>query len=143
MCFTWFQKTSVFGVTLGREVLWLNIFYCALCFQKLLFQLFPTSFTWLAVVDLPFIFLSLPPPIIRYSNFTIRFWKLSRRSTMTRPWQEHSCKRLSKRKVGEPTAAADQKNLTTKVSITNIVAKVENDWRESVMKLAQRPQCVS
>ncbi len=32
---------------------------------------------------------------------------------------------------------ADQRNLTTTVSIANIAAKVENDRLESVMKLAQ------
>jgi hypothetical protein len=34
-------------------------------------------------------------------------------------------------------ATADQRNLTTKVSIANIAAEVENDHLESVMKLAQ------
>ncbi len=34
-------------------------------------------------------------------------------------------------------AAADQRNLTAKPIIANIAAKVENDWRESVRKLAQ------
>jgi hypothetical protein len=34
-------------------------------------------------------------------------------------------------------AAADQRNFTTTVSITDIAAEVENDRRESVMKLAQ------
>jgi hypothetical protein len=33
--------------------------------------------------------------------------------------------------------AADQRNLTAAVSIADIAAKVENDHRESVMKLAQ------
>jgi hypothetical protein len=34
-------------------------------------------------------------------------------------------------------AAADQLNFTATVSITDIAAEVENDRRESVMKLAQ------
>ena len=34
-------------------------------------------------------------------------------------------------------AATDQKNFTATVSIANIGTKVENDHRESVMKLAQ------
>ncbi len=33
--------------------------------------------------------------------------------------------------------AADQRNFITKVSITNMAAKLENDWRENVRKLAQ------
>jgi hypothetical protein len=44
---------------------------------------------------------------------------------------------LSKGKVGETAAAADQRNLTAKAFIADIAAEVENDWRESVMKLAQ------
>jgi hypothetical protein len=35
------------------------------------------------------------------------------------------------------TAAADQRNFTTTVSIADIAAEVENDRCESVMKLAQ------
>jgi hypothetical protein len=34
-------------------------------------------------------------------------------------------------------AAADQGNLDTHASITDITSKVEYDWRDSVMKLAQ------
>jgi hypothetical protein len=34
-------------------------------------------------------------------------------------------------------AAADQRNLITKASIANMAAKVENDRRENVRKLAQ------
>ena len=34
-------------------------------------------------------------------------------------------------------AAADQRNFTTTVSIADITAEVQNDRRESVMKLAQ------
>jgi hypothetical protein len=34
-------------------------------------------------------------------------------------------------------AAADQRNLITKASITNIIAEGENDRRENVRKLAQ------
>ncbi len=34
-------------------------------------------------------------------------------------------------------AAADQRNFTATVSITDIAAEVENDRRESVMKLTQ------
>jgi hypothetical protein len=38
---------------------------------------------------------------------------------------------------GEKAVAADQKNLNTKASITNIKASVENDQQENVWKLAQ------
>jgi hypothetical protein len=41
------------------------------------------------------------------------FKKLSRKSTMTRPWQECKYKHLSKSEVGE-TAAGDQKNFTAR-----------------------------
>jgi hypothetical protein len=40
-------------------------------------------------------------------------------------------------KVGETAAAANQRNLTAKASISNISAEAENDRRESVRKLAQ------
>jgi hypothetical protein len=33
--------------------------------------------------------------------------------------------------------AADQRDLTVKASIVDIPTEVENDWRKSVMKLAQ------
>jgi hypothetical protein len=57
---------------------------------------------------------------------------------MTRPRRERSYKRLSKGKIGErASAAADHKNLTVTVSIAGIADEVENDRRESVMKLAQ------
>jgi hypothetical protein len=47
-------------------------------------------------------------------------------------------KLLSKDKIKERAAAAvDQRNLTATVSITDIAAEVENDRRESVMKLSQ------
>jgi hypothetical protein len=55
---------------------------------------------------------------------------------MKRPWRKRSYKQLSKGEVGEPVAA-DQRNLIAMVSIADITAKVENDSRESVMKLAQ------
>jgi hypothetical protein len=57
---------------------------------------------------------------------------------MTRLRQECSYKRFSKGEIGERVAAvADQRNLITKASITGIPAEVENDRRESVMKLTQ------
>jgi hypothetical protein len=43
---------------------------------------------------------------------------------------------LSKREVKE-TAAADQRKLTAKALIACSTTEVENDWRESVRKLAQ------
>jgi hypothetical protein len=56
---------------------------------------------------------------------------------MTRLRQERSYKRFSKGEIGERAAAvADQRNLITKVSIARITAEVENEHRESVMKLA-------
>jgi hypothetical protein len=100
------------------------------------------------VVTIRHFFFSLPPPLLPHSDFMkslatarkslIRSWKLSRRSTMTRPWWECSYMRLSKGKIWErATAAADQKNLTATVSIAYIAVKVENDHQEIVMKLAQ------
>ncbi len=57
---------------------------------------------------------------------------------MTRLRRERSYKRLSKGEIGERAAAAlDQRNPTVTVSIARIAAEVENDRRESVMKLAQ------
>jgi hypothetical protein len=57
---------------------------------------------------------------------------------MTRLRRECSYKQLSKGEIGERTAAAaDQRNRTATVSIADIAAEVENDSRESVMKLAQ------
>jgi hypothetical protein len=37
----------------------------------------------------------------------------------------------------EKLAAADKRNLTAEVSTANDTAKVETNWQESVMKLAQ------
>ncbi len=90
----------------------------------------------------------LTPLILHHSDFmkslaTSRksfriFRKLSRRSTtMTRPWRECSCKQLTKGEVGEPTAT-NQRNLTTKASIADIAAKVEDDQWEC-HKLTQAP----
>ncbi len=129
-------------------------FFHEICFialsvlKSFCFSLFRQSFTWLAVADPPFIFLSLPPPILRYSDFMkslvtarksfIRSRKLSRRSTMTTLRREHSYKRLSKGEIWERAAAAAvQKNRTPTVSVAGIAAEVENDRRESVMKLTQ------
>ncbi len=71
-------------------------------------------------------------------NWFIRSRKLSRRSPITRPWWEHSYKRLSKGETGErAVAATDQRNLTPTVSIADIAVKVENDCQDSVMKLDQ------
>jgi hypothetical protein len=55
---------------------------------------------------------------------------------MRRPGRERSYRQLSKDQVGEP-AAPDQRNLGSTVSMADIVAEVENDHQESVMKLAQ------
>ncbi len=133
---------------------WADSFFYKICFialsvlKSFCFSLFCRSFTWSVVADPPFIFLSLPPPILHYSDFMkslvtarkslIRSRKLSRRSTMTRLRQERSYKRSSKGKIWERAAAAAcQRNRTPTVSIAGIAAEVENDHRESVMKLAQ------
>ncbi len=65
----------------------------------------------------------------------IRFRKFARKSTTTRSWQERSHKWLLTGEIGEP--AGDQRNLSAKVSIADITAKVENDQWESAMKLTQ------
>jgi hypothetical protein len=57
---------------------------------------------------------------------------------MARLRRERSYKRFFKGELGErAAAAADQRNLITKASIAGIATKVENDHRESDMKLAQ------
>jgi hypothetical protein len=62
---------------------------------------------------------------------------------MTRPLRERSYKQLSKGKIGERMAvAADQRNLSTTVSIADIAAKVENDRREC-HETCSGPRCVS
>ncbi len=38
-------------------------------------------------------------------------------------------------------AAADQRHLDAKISIANIIAKVENDWWESARKLFKAMAC--
>ncbi len=133
---------------------WADSFFHKICliglfiWENFCFSLFCQFFTWSAVDDLPIFFFSLPPPILPHSDFMkslatarkslIRSWKLSRRSTMTRPWWERSYKRLSKGKIWErAAAAADQRNLTATVSIADIATEVENNLRESVMKLTQ------
>ncbi len=132
---------------------WADSFFDKICFiglsirESFCFSLFCRSFIWSAVDNLPFFF-SLPPPILPHSDFMkllatarkslIGSWKLSRRSTMTRPWWERSYKRLSKGEIWEQAAAAaDQRNFTATMSIADITAEVENERRESIMKLTQ------
>jgi hypothetical protein len=94
---------------------------------------------------------SLLSPILHQSDFVKLFAmarktlgcfrKLSRRSMMTRPCRECRYKRLSKGKGRETEGkivapAGDQRILKAKASITDITAKAENDWRESVRKLS-------
>ncbi len=63
------RKTQIFSVTLA-ESFFDKIFFTALSVWKsFCFSLFRRSFTWSAVDDPPFIFLSLPPPILHYSDF--------------------------------------------------------------------------
>ncbi len=152
------QRTRCVYLIPGRPkssaLRWADSFFHKMCFialsvlKSFCFNLFRQSFTWSAVADPPFIFLSLPPPILRYSDFMkslvtarksfIRSRKLSRRSTMTTLRRERSSKWLSKGEIWErASAAADQRNRTPMVSIAGIAAEVENDRRESVMKHAQ------
>jgi hypothetical protein len=62
---------------------------------------------------------------------------LSRRSTMTRSWQECRCKRIFQDGDEGKLAAADQRHLYAKTLIVDIAAQVENDWWENVNKLTQ------
>ncbi len=154
--FTSLSQRSTYEVCLlnTRKSSWAESFFNKIFFialsvlESFCFSPFRRSFTWSAVANPPFIFLSLPPPILRYSDFMkslvtarksfIWYRKLSRRSTMTKPRWERSYKRLSKGEIGEQvSAAADQRNRTATVFIAGIAAEVENDHWESVMKLAQ------
>ena len=118
---------------------WADSFFHKICFialsvlKSFCFSRFCRSFTWSAVDDPPFFFLSLPPPILHYSDFMkslvmarksfIRSRKLSRRSTMTTLKRECSYKRVSKGEIWErAAAAADQRNRTPTVSIAGIAA---------------------
>jgi hypothetical protein len=93
----------------------------------------------LTVANLLFIFLSLPPPILRHSGFMklvatarkslIRFRKIVKKVYHDKASTRCSYKWLSKSEVRE-LMAADQRNLTVKVSIAYIAAEVENDWGE-------------
>jgi hypothetical protein len=57
---------------------------------------------------------------------------------MTRPRRECKCKGLSKGKGGETGGGSSRSEVPqAKVPITDIAAEVENDQRESAMKLAQ------
>ncbi len=135
------QKTYIFSVMLGEEIFWLNIFKSAFCFQELLFQPSSPISHLIGGSRSAVLFLSLPSPIFCHGDFMkslitprkslIRFRKLSRRSTMTRPWRELSYMQLWKGEVGE-LAAADVS--LRKIFITNIAAEVENVWRENVMQ---------
>jgi hypothetical protein len=127
-------------------------FYSTLCLEELLFRHFCLIFHLIGGADPPFIFLSLPLPILCYSDFMkslttartsfVRSRKLSRRSTMTRLRWERSYKRLSKGEIGEQAeAVVDQKNLTAIVSIAGIATEVEND-RWECHETCSRPWCV-
>jgi hypothetical protein len=56
---------------------------------------------------------------------------------MVRPVRKCRYNHLSGGEVEETAAAADQRNLITKASITDMAAKVENDWRENIRKLSR------
>jgi hypothetical protein len=62
---------------------------------------------------------------------------LSRRSTMTRPWQECRCERIFHDGDKGKPAAAEKRHLYAKTLLADIAAKVENDWWENVNKLTQ------
>ncbi len=143
-----FRKAWRPGTRLFGEDAWLKVFYSALYLQILMLQLFPPISHLIWWAGLPFIFLSLPPPFSIMANCvkllaTARksfrgLRKLSRRSTMTRPWEECGYKCLPKGEEEETVAAAaDQRNLNAKASIADIAAELKNDWPESVKKLTQ------
>jgi hypothetical protein len=103
-----FRKTWITCCRLFGEVAWLKSFYSALCLQILLLQLFP-PISHLIRRSRPTVYLSLLTPSILHHGYLVKslaktmkslrgFKKLSRRSTMTRPWQEWRYNRLSKAK---------------------------------------------
>ncbi len=65
------------------------------------------------------------------------FIKLSRRSTMTWPWQECRCKGIFQESDKGKLAVADHRHLYAKTLIADIAAQVENDWWENVNKHTQ------
>ncbi len=97
-----------------------------------MFQSFPPFLTWLAVVGLPFDFISLPPPILCHGDF-MKSLATSRNCQEGLPWQglDENAAASDYRKakyVGKLlTVAMVQRNLTVKVSIADITTKVEND----------------
>ncbi len=143
-----FRKALISGATLFGEVAWLNIFCSALCLRTLLLQL-SVPISHLIRRSRSAVYLSLCAPSILRHGHSVKslakamkslrgFRKLSRRSTMTRPWREWRNNGSSKGKVGETAAAAmDQRIFTENASIANMAAKMENDRRESVRKLPQ------
>ncbi len=98
---TWITCCRLFG-----EVAWLKRFYSALCLQILLLQRFPPISHLIRHSCLTVYLSLLTPFILRHGHFvkslakamkSLRgFRKLSRRSTMTRPWRELRYNRLSK-----------------------------------------------
>ncbi len=102
---------KLLGATLTREIVWLNIFYSPLPSHKLLFQPFlPISYLigcsrssihHYLLTPSNFPSKRFPKSLVMAIKSLRRLRKLSRRSTMTRPWQECKYKQFSKCKRGE------------------------------------------
>ncbi len=137
---TCFLEASISGDRLFGEVAWLNVFYGTLYLRTLILKLFP-PILHLIRRSWPAVYLSLlTPSNLCHEDFMKllttaqknlrRFRKLSRRSTMTRPWQGWRNNGSSKGEVVE-TAVADQRNFAANASIAGMAAEMENDRRES------------
>ncbi len=150
MCLLQTRMPKLYGITLIGEVAWLNILYSAFHFQKLLFQFF-LPISHLIGCSWSTIYRSHLTPckssswhfgksFVTTRKSLIGFRKLSRRSTMTRPWWDDAhINNFQKAKEAKPSllAAANQRSLNAKASIADITAEVENDQWESVRKLTQ------
>jgi hypothetical protein len=123
-----FRKALISGATLFGEVVSLNVFCSALCLQTLLLQL-SVPISHLIRLCRSAVYLSLRTPSILRHGHSVKslakamkslrgFRKLSRRSTMTRPWREWRNHGSSKGEVRETAAAVtDQRIFTENASI--------------------------
>ncbi len=93
-----FRKAWISGAMLFGEVVWLQVFYSTLCLQTLWLQLF-LPISQLIRRSPSAVYLSLLTPSILCHGHCVKSLakarkslrgsrKLSRRSTMTRPWRE-------------------------------------------------------
>ncbi len=148
VCLLRTRTPKLSGATLIGVVAWLNILHSAFHFQKLLFQFF-LPISHLIGCSQSAVYCSHLTPC---KSSSWRFWEIVRHSQKKLKRIQEIVKKVyhdkalmrthinnfQRAKEAKPlVAAANQQSLNAKASIIDITAEVENDWWESIRKLAQ------